>query len=91
MNKPIRQHRVAASFMSKITRSFLDTIYAYLDGMVSLASDEGEGVVERTMINASDANGGGDAGQIVTGSRAELVDLSDMVRLFERKGRENYK
>lgn len=38
--KMAKQNAIAPVFVSKITRSFLDALYAFLDGMVHLASDE---------------------------------------------------
>ncbi|EIM87714.1 uncharacterized protein STEHIDRAFT_147005 [Stereum hirsutum FP-91666 SS1] len=36
----VKQHAVATEFKSKITKAFVDTLYAFLDGMVNLASEE---------------------------------------------------
>ena len=41
-SKPVKQNRVALEFVTKITKSFLDALYAFLDGLVHLASDETE-------------------------------------------------
>lgn len=73
-SKPVRQHRIATSFISKITKSFLDALYAFLDGMVRLASDE----VDVPKHKAAKGSDGGV--KVATGSKAELVDLSDPVR-----------
>ena len=35
-----RQHPIPSAFVSKITKAFLDALYAILDGLVLLASDE---------------------------------------------------
>lgn len=35
-----KQNRIPMEFASKITKSFLDVLYAFLDGMVHLASDD---------------------------------------------------
>lgn len=36
----MKQHAVATEFKTKITKAFVDTLYAFLDGMVNLASEE---------------------------------------------------
>lgn len=36
----MKQNAVSPTFLSKVTKAFLDTLYAFLDGMVHLASDE---------------------------------------------------
>lgn len=38
--RPIKQHPILSAFVSKITKAFLDALYAILDGLVLLASDE---------------------------------------------------
>ncbi|PSR78598.1 hypothetical protein PHLCEN_2v7345 [Hermanssonia centrifuga] len=40
-----KQNPVPQIFLSKITKSFLDTLYAFLDGLVHLASDESPATV----------------------------------------------
>ncbi|TDL24651.1 hypothetical protein BD410DRAFT_838154 [Rickenella mellea] len=42
LTRPVKQNRVAVSFVQKITKSFLDSLYAFLDGLVHLASEDGE-------------------------------------------------
>lgn len=39
-SKPVKQNRVAVEFVTKITKSFLDALYTFLDGLVHLASEE---------------------------------------------------
>ena len=36
----VKQYPVPSEFVAKITKAFLDTLYAFLDGLVHLASDE---------------------------------------------------
>lgn len=36
----VRQRPIAGEFSNKITKTFLDAIYAFLDGLVHLSSDE---------------------------------------------------
>lgn len=38
--RPLKQHPIPPAFVSKITKAFLDALYAILDGLVLLASDE---------------------------------------------------
>jgi exocyst complex component 2 len=38
--KTVKQKPVAGEFSNKITKTFLDAIYAFLDGLVHLSSDE---------------------------------------------------
>ena len=37
---PLKQHPIPSAFVTKITKAFLDALYAILDGLVLLASDE---------------------------------------------------
>ncbi|KAI5120615.1 hypothetical protein M0805_008091 [Coniferiporia weirii] len=66
--KPSRQHRIAANFTAKIAKSFLDSLYAFLDGLVLLASEEPEGNKPAGIADASFGT---------TGTRADLIDLTD--------------
>lgn len=68
-SKPIRQHRIAANFTSKITKSFLDSLYAYLDGLVHLASEDSE--------YTKPAGGEPSNGFLV--NRGDLIDLANPV------------
>ena len=74
--KPTRQHRISSNFTMKITKSFLDSLYAFLDGLVLLASDESEYKRPPGGALGNDVISGG------AGSRAELIDLTNPVRLF---------
>ena len=38
--RPLKQPPIPAGFVTKITKGFLDALYAILDGLVLLASDE---------------------------------------------------
>ncbi|KAL4267857.1 Exocyst complex component SEC5 [Pleurotus pulmonarius] len=40
LTKPQKQSQIPQAFVSKITKAFLDVLYAFLDGLVLLASDE---------------------------------------------------
>jgi exocyst complex component 2 len=68
-SKPVKQNRVALEFVTKITKSFLDALYAFLDGLVHLASDE-VGYKKPIGIVAESAN------------RFEAADLTNPVRDF---------
>lgn len=39
-SRSTKQHPIAPEFTTKITKAFLDALYAVLDGLVHLASDE---------------------------------------------------
>lgn len=38
--KPTRQNPITSAFVTKITKTFMDVLYAFMDGMLRLASDE---------------------------------------------------
>lgn len=42
----VKQNPVPQTFVSRIAKAFLDTLYAFLDGMVHLASDESPKTIE---------------------------------------------
>lgn len=69
--KPLRQHRIPANFITRITKSFLDSLYAFLDGLVLLASEETE--YKKPLAGAEALAGG-------PGSRADTIDLTNPVR-----------
>ncbi|KAH7915050.1 exocyst complex component Sec5-domain-containing protein [Hygrophoropsis aurantiaca] len=67
--KTIKQNTIPPAFMRKITRTFLDALYAFLDGLVHLASDESPIATGKKPISVHAA---------ITGSNPlELLDLSD--------------
>lgn len=39
-HRPLKQHPISQEFLSNITKAFLETVYAFLDGLVHLASEE---------------------------------------------------
>lgn len=70
--KMAKQNAIAPIFISKITRSFLDALYAFMDGMVHLASDE-------SSISAGSRSGSA----TITGTNPlELLDLNDAVTVY---------
>ena len=68
VTKAARQHRIPQMFTTKITKSFLDSLYAFLDGLVLLASDETEFKVPMPTTDAATG---------VNANRTDMVDLAD--------------
>ncbi|OCB87790.1 hypothetical protein A7U60_g5113 [Sanghuangporus baumii] len=66
--KPLRQHRIPTNFITKITKSFLDSLYAFLDGLVLLASEETE--YKKPLVGSEALPGG-------PGSRGDTIDLAN--------------
>ncbi|KAI0777231.1 exocyst complex component Sec5-domain-containing protein [Trametes elegans] len=52
-SRPTRQNPLAAEFVAKITKAFMDSLYAFLDGMVHLASDESPTVNAASSVPSS--------------------------------------
>lgn len=71
LSKPVKQNPIATAFVSKITKAFLDVLYAFLDGLVLLASDESPIVTGKRPI--------ADPATVGT-NPLELHDLVDGVR-----------
>jgi exocyst complex component 2 len=70
--KPTKQNAVAPLFSSKITKAFLDVLYAFLDGLVFLASEESPVATGKRAVVADSA--------IITGTNPlDLLDLTDTV------------
>ena len=70
--KPTKQNVIAPLFISKITKAFLDVLYAFLDGLVHLASEESPVVTGKRHVITDSAT--------VTGTNPlELLDLTDAV------------
>lgn len=67
-----KQPNVPSIFRSKITKAFVDSLYAFLDGLVHLASDESPPL---SALKAS-ADGAGAAGT----NPLELLDIQNPVR-----------
>ncbi|KAF7349293.1 Exocyst complex component SEC5 [Mycena sanguinolenta] len=70
LSKPVRQNPIPAAFVSKITKAFLDALYAFLDGLVHLASDESP-IVTGKMPRTEAAGGPGGSNPL------ELLDMRD--------------
>lgn len=70
--KPSKQNPVPQAFVSKITKAFLDALYAFLDGLVLLSSNESPIMTGKMPTN--------DAVGTTTGPNPlELLDLRDTV------------
>jgi exocyst complex component 2 len=69
--KPTKQNIVAPLFITKITKAFLDVLYAFLDGLVHLASEES--------LVVSSKNAVADSATITGTNPLELLDLTDTV------------
>lgn len=69
-SKPVKQHPIPQVFVTKITKAFLDALYAFLDGLVLLASDESPIVTGKTLTKEEDSPGT---------NHLDLLDLFDGV------------
>jgi exocyst complex component 2 len=72
LSKPVKQSPVPQIFVTKITKAFLDALYAFLDGLVLLASDESPIVTGKTLSKEENPSGT---------SHLDLLDLSNSVSL----------
>ncbi|KAJ6571717.1 exocyst complex component Sec5-domain-containing protein [Mycena capillaripes] len=70
ISKPVRQNPIPSAFVTKITKAFLDALYAFLDGLVHLASEESP-VVTGKMPRTEAAGGPGGPNPL------ELLDMLD--------------
>ncbi|KAF9266066.1 hypothetical protein L218DRAFT_956455 [Marasmius fiardii PR-910] len=68
LTKPLKQNPIPSAFVTKITKSFIDVLYAFLDGLVVLSSNEAP-IVSGKRLVASTSSSAVDA--------AELLDLSN--------------
>ncbi|KAI0065245.1 hypothetical protein BV25DRAFT_1822396 [Artomyces pyxidatus] len=69
-----KQYPIPAEFVAKITKAFLDALYAFLDGLVHLASDESPAMIEQAPT-VGDAVAAGPSGKP---NALELVDTADV-------------
>jgi exocyst complex component 2 len=46
----VKQNPVPQIFVSRIAKAFLDTLYAFLDGLVHLASDESPKAADASVV-----------------------------------------
>ncbi|KAA1476584.1 hypothetical protein DENSPDRAFT_807414 [Dentipellis sp. KUC8613] len=70
-----KQYPVATEFVVKITKAFLDALYAFLDGLVHLASDEASVAVG---VQDAHVGSGGATGGAAGPNPFELLDLNDV-------------
>ncbi|TFK71888.1 hypothetical protein BDN72DRAFT_837032 [Pluteus cervinus] len=70
-SKPSKQSPIPQAFIIKITRAFLDTLYAFLDGLVLLASDESPVATGNMLPKRSTTTE-------TTASAADALDLLDL-------------
>lgn len=69
LSKPVKQNPVPQVFVTKITKAFLDALYAFLDGLVLLASDESP-IVTGKILAKEESSGA---------NHLDLLDLSNGV------------
>ena len=67
--KPVKQNPIPQVFITRITKGFLDALYAFLDGLVLLASDESP-IVTGNILAKIESSGT---------NHLDLFDLSDGV------------
>ncbi|KAL1705960.1 exocyst complex component Sec5-domain-containing protein [Schizophyllum commune] len=72
ISKPVKQQAIPQAFVAKITKAFLDALYAFLDGLVHLASDESPAVSAAPGVAGELSAPGGR-------NPLELLDLRDTV------------
>ena len=77
LTKQIKQNAIAPVFTAKITKAFLDAMYAFLEGFVILASDESPAA---TKMGSTSRKAFVQDPSVLTGTgRLELLDLNDSV------------
>ena len=81
ISKPVKQQAIPQAFVAKITKAFLDALYAFLDGLVHLASDESPAVSAAPGVAGELSAPGGR-------NPLELLDLRDTVSIVPRVMRE---
>jgi exocyst complex component 2 len=69
--KSSKQHPIPQTFVSKIVKAFMDSLYALLDGLVLLASDASPIVTGKRLITDTSLSMGPNS--------LELLDLTDNV------------
>ncbi|TCD67800.1 hypothetical protein EIP91_011928 [Steccherinum ochraceum] len=72
-SKPVKQNSLASGFVGKITKAFLDSLYAFLDGLVHLASDEASSSGEKKAESSPSAEVAASGGT----NPLALLDLED--------------
>ena len=74
-HKPLKQHVISQEFLSNITKAFLETVYAFLDGLVHLASEE-------SPVSHAQQAAVIDMGMAPGSNPLELLDLTETVSDF---------
>lgn len=74
-HRPLKQHVISQEFLSKITKAFLETVYAFLDGLVHLASEE-------SSVSQGHQAAVIDMGIAPGSNPLELLDLTETVRFY---------
>jgi exocyst complex component 2 len=69
-----KQNSISTLFTSKITKAFLDSLYAFLDGLVHLASDESPPNIVSQALTSDLAEG-------PTINSSDLLDVRNVVRI----------
>jgi exocyst complex component 2 len=72
-SKPLKQHTIGSDFLAKITKAVLDSLGAFLDGLVYLTSDDAP-------INIGKQFSVVDVSTMTGTNPLELLDLSEPVR-----------
>lgn len=71
-HRPLKQHVISQEFLSNVTKAFLETVYAFLDGLVHLASEE-------STVSNGNQSPMVDMGTTSGSNPLELLDLTDTV------------
>ncbi len=74
LTKPTKQNPITAAFVTKITRTFIDVLYSFLNGMVQLVSDDMPSTSGKRQFPNPELD-------LV--NSIELLDLSNSVRLCD--------
>ena len=74
LTKPSKQLPIPQAFVSKIVKAFMDTLYAFLDGLVLLASNASPVATGKRLVP--------EAIPSIGPNSLELLDLTDSVRDF---------
>ena len=75
-SRTVKQNAIPSTFMTKISRTFFDSLYGFLDGLANLVSDPEMTTIPPTPATASKAS------QSIAEARAlsSVVDTGDAVR-----------
>jgi len=73
MTRPSKQNPIPQTFVAKITKAFLDALYAILDGLVLLASEESPIATGKVALPEK---------SLLRPNLREVVDVTDSVGLL---------